>query len=42
MFNKGIVKFIDFGFAKLLNQKDKKMTLEIGAPQYMAPELLDL
>lgn len=39
MFSKGSVKIIDFGFAKTLTQD---MTVGTGAPQYMAPELLDL
>ena len=36
----GHIKLVDFGFAKLLNWKEKTYT-NWGTPGYMAPEVID-
>ncbi|CAD8111013.1 unnamed protein product [Paramecium sonneborni] len=42
MFKQGVPKYIDFGFAKYIEEQkvDQIQTVEVGSPQYMAPELL--
>ncbi len=42
--NQFFIKVIDFGTSKLFNQEDaknKKLTLKVGTPYYIAPEVLD-
>ncbi|CAD8177032.1 unnamed protein product [Paramecium octaurelia] len=43
MFKQGVPKYIDFGFAKYIEEEriDQIQTVDVGSPQYMAPELLD-
>ena len=37
------VKLCDFGLAKMIKrEKGKRVTLDVGSPRYMAPELIDL
>ncbi|CAD8080101.1 unnamed protein product [Paramecium primaurelia] len=43
MFKQGVPKYIDFGFAKYIEEQkvDQIQTVDVGSPQYMAPELLE-
>ncbi|CAK90372.1 unnamed protein product (macronuclear) [Paramecium tetraurelia] len=43
MLKQGVPKYIDFGFAKHFEEEkvDQIQTVDVGSPQYMAPELLE-
>lgn len=40
MQNRGHVKLVDFGFAKMLNKTDGRTQTNCGTPAYVAPEIL--
>ena len=40
MQNRGHVKLVDFGFAKMLNKTDGRTQTNCGTPAYIAPEIL--